>query len=85
VGGMMKSVFRIDDWSMINPNYKPLVNALWTARYDLKRLTQDEAYLICQAAEDYCHLASHPASTKSIIKQLRKVRQAVKADCCEVE
>ena len=63
---------------MTNPNYEPLHEALWTARYDLKALSQTQAYLICSAVEDYLHLVAHPGTTNSIIKQLRIIRKAVK-------
>ena len=63
---------------MTNPNYEPLHQALWTARYDLKALSQTQAYLLCAAVEDYLHLVAHPVATKTIIAQLRKIRTAVK-------
>ena len=69
---------RFGEWSMTNPNYEPLHQALWTARYDLKNLTQTHAYLLCAAVEDYLHLVAYHGTTKSIIKQLRKIRTAVK-------
>jgi hypothetical protein len=53
---------------MTNPNHEPLH----------EDLTQSQAYLICSAAEDYLHLVAHPASTKSIIDQLRKIRTEIK-------
>ena len=68
---------RFGDWSMTNPNYEPLHKALWIARYSLKNLTQTQAYLLCAAVEDYLHLVAHPATTKSIIEQLKKIRTAV--------
>ena len=69
---------RFGEWSLSNPLYKPLHDALWSARYDLKNLTQTQAYLICSAAEDYLHLVSHPASTENIVSQLRRMRREVK-------
>jgi hypothetical protein len=63
---------------MIDPEYEPLGEAMHAARYDLKNLTQTQAYLILGAAECYRHLAGHPARTKDIIKQLRRVRKAVR-------
>ena len=66
------------EWSVTNPYYEPLHEALHCARYQLDMLTQSQAYLICSAAEDYLHFVAHPATTKSIVAQLRKVRAAVK-------
>lgn len=69
---------RFGDWSMTNPDYTPLHEALWVARYNLNNLTQTQAYLLCAAVEDYLHLVAHPTTTKSVIEQLRKIRTAVK-------
>jgi hypothetical protein len=71
----MEQRIRFGEWSMTNPNYEPLHDALHNARYNLKNLTQSQAYLICSAAEDYLHLVAHPASTKSIIDQLKNWSQ----------
>ena len=73
-----KQRLRFDDWSMTNSEYEPLLEAMWTARYDLKGLTLTQAYLLVEACESYRHLVAHPTSTKSIIAQLRKVRRAIK-------
>jgi hypothetical protein len=74
----MAQRIRFGEWSMTNPNHEPLHEALWIARYNLKNLTQTQAYLICAAVEDYLHLVAHPAPTQSIIDQLRKIRKEVK-------
>lgn len=63
---------------MADPEDEKLHEAMHTARYDLKRLTQDQAYRILSAAEAYVHLAAHPAGNKLIIDQLRRVRKAVR-------
>ena len=68
---------RFEDWSVINPVHGSLQEALWTARYSLKNLTQGQAYLLCEAVESYKHLTAHPTTTKSIISQLRKIRREV--------
>jgi hypothetical protein len=67
-----------EDWMMIDPEYEPLGEAMHAARYDLEHLTQEQAYLILDAAEAYVHLAAHPAGNKLIIDQLRRVRKAVR-------
>ncbi len=77
-GGLLHGAFWFEDWHMPDPDDTQLQKALWTARYKRSSLTQLDAYRILNAAESYCHLAGHPASTKSIIAQLRKLRTAVR-------
>jgi len=79
-GDKKHGLFWFGDWSMPDPHEHKLAKAMWKARYCLDKLTQDEAYKILCAAESYCHLAGHPASTESIIKQLRAIRRAVRID-----
>lgn len=67
-----------EDWSMPDPEYEPLADALHTARYALGSLTQEQAYLILGCAEAYLHLVTHPAGTESVVKQLREVRRALR-------
>ena len=73
-------VFRFADWTMPDPDDRELGLALHTARYDLTRLTQSQAYSILAAAEAYCHLAGHVAPNRMVIPQLESVRAAVRAN-----
>src|SRR5690242_19932603 len=68
------------DWSMSDPDYEPLRESMYTARYALHRLTQADAYRILAAAEAYLHLAAHPAPTHMLIAQLRAVRKVVREE-----
>jgi hypothetical protein len=70
---------KFEDWSVIDPDWEPLAEALHTARYDLPRLTQSQAYDICEAAQCWLHFAAHPATNKLIFEQLRRVRRAVRS------
>lgn len=69
--------FRFEDWIAPDPDDDKLGAALHTARYALASLTQADAYRILAAAEAYIHFAGHPASTKSIVAQLRKLRARI--------
>jgi hypothetical protein len=71
--------FYFTDWSAPDPDDEKLNEAMHTARYDLNRLTQDQAYLILSAAEAYCYYSGHPAANKSIFKQLAELRAAIRA------
>jgi hypothetical protein len=71
---------RPDGWSMSDPEYGPLNEAAHTARYDLARLTQTQAYLLCEVVGSYHHLMTHPCGTEYAISQLRAVRRALAAD-----
>jgi len=73
-----KSYLRLDGYSMPNPNHQPYSDALWTARYSLKNLTQTQAYLLCQLGETYITLMMHPAGTEAMIKKVRDVRRALR-------
>lgn len=72
---VMHGVVIFDDWQMPNPYDLALKDALHTARYNHEALTKAEALRVCQAAEAYIHFASHPATTASIVAQLRKLRR----------
>ena len=80
-GDLKHGLFWFPEWSMSDPNNEHLHEAMHCARYSLRKLTQNQAYLILRAAEDYCHLAGHPASTKYILDQLRTLRKAIKTQC----
>lgn len=69
---------RFEDWGAPHPDWSGLAESMHTARYDLARLTQQDAYRILAAAEAYCHFAGHPASDTSIAKQLKELRKAVR-------
>jgi hypothetical protein len=71
--------FYFEDWTAPDPDDEKLHEAMHTARYALSRLTQAEAYRILGAAEAYCHFAGHPAPTKNIVEQLRKLRRRVRS------
>lgn len=70
--------FRFEDWAAPDPHDEKLGEAMHAARYDIARLTQDQAYRILAAAEAYQHYAGHPAATASILRQLRRLRRAVR-------
>jgi hypothetical protein len=71
-------LYWFDDWSITDPHDSELSDAMWTARHNQENLERNQLWKILRAAEDYCHFAGHPATTKSIIKQLRQVRRAVR-------
>jgi len=70
--------FFFKDWRMPNPLDKRLIEAMWRMRYASP--SRDDCFRVLSAAEAYCHLASHPASNKLILKQLRELRAAVKEE-----
>jgi len=61
-----------------DPSSEALSEAAHTARYGLATLTQSQAFHLCAAVEAYCHLATHPAGTESVVAQLRMLRRALK-------
>jgi hypothetical protein len=62
---------------MTDPEYEPLHEAAHTARYALNRLTQAQAYLLCEAFASYHHLMTHPCGTEYAISQLRAMRRSL--------
>lgn len=72
------SRIRIEDWSMPDPDDPELDGAMHRARYELSRLTQADAFRILACAEAYLHFAAHPATTESIVLQLRKLRRVLR-------
>ena len=67
-----------EDWSVADPEDKKLLEAMHTARYNLEALTKDQSFRVLAAAEAFLHFASHPATNKSILNQLRLLRRAVR-------
>ena len=67
-----------EDWSVADPEDEKLLEAMHTARYNLEALTQDQSFRVLSAAEAFLHFASHPATNKSILNQLRLLRRAVR-------
>lgn len=65
-------------WSMPDPEDERFGEAAHTARYSLSRLTQTQAYHLCEVFEAYHHLMTHPCGTEYAISQLRAVRRALK-------
>ena len=64
-----------EDWTISDPECPGLREALHTARYG--NPTRQQANLILAAATSYVHLATHPAGTESMIKQLKAIRKAL--------
>ena len=64
---------------MPDPQYEALADAAHTARYSLANLTQVQAWLLCQVAETYHHLMTHPCGTEYAVGQLRAMRRALQA------
>jgi hypothetical protein len=75
---LLHGTFFFEDWQAPDPDDERLHDAMHKARYGLEHLTQQEAYRILAAAGAYCHFAGHPASNKSILSQLGKLRAAVR-------
>lgn len=73
------SRIRFKDWSIPHPHDEGLIEAMYAARYSPESLTRGQLLLILEAADAYRHLAGHPATTESIVSQLRQVRSAVRA------
>jgi len=69
-----------EGYSMPDPTDERFRDAAHTARYSLSRLTQTQAYHLCEVFEAYHHLMTHPCGTESVIKQLRAVRRALRED-----
>lgn len=72
--------YHFKDWTVIDPNSDRLHEAMHTARYAKDALSQSDLYDILAAAEAYIHFAAHPATTESIVTQLRQLRRVVRAD-----
>jgi len=70
---------RFKDWTMPNPIHPSMCAALRNARYDKAGLSDSDIWLLLSAAESYIHFAAHPATTESIIRQLRQLRRAVRS------
>jgi hypothetical protein len=81
----MYGLIRFEDWSMSDPDDNILSEALWKAIHNKVALSEIDMNRICRAASDFVHLAGHPATNKSIITQLRKLRKAVKHFRSEAE
>ena len=73
-----KQVIRFDGFTMADPESEELGEAMHTARYNLKGLTQAEAFLILGATECYLHLTTHPAGTEAMVRKLRLIRRTLR-------
>lgn len=77
-------VFHPDDrehrYSMPDPTDESLTEALHQLRYNLTAATQADAYRVLAAAEAFCHLATHPAGSNSMVRKLREIRRVVLDD-----
>ena len=65
-------------YQFVNPCTGRFANAVHTARYANDKLTKDEGYQLAEAAETLWYILAHPATTESIIKQVREVRRVIK-------
>ena len=68
---------REETWSMPDPVDPMRSRAAWTARYELRAMTQTQAFLLAEVFEAYHHLMTHPGGTEYAIGQLRAMRRAL--------
>ena len=64
-----------EDWSMPDPNWEPLRDAIWRAGNAHEHLTEADMLRLRDAASAYLHFVEHPAPTHRLVSQLRRVRR----------
>jgi hypothetical protein len=68
------------DYSMPDPHYAEFHEAMYALYHDQPAATPIQARRVLAAAEAYIHFVGDTGSTESIIKQLREVRRAIRAE-----
>jgi len=77
--GWIRSGEGRERWQIPDPESDALHDAMHTARYNLKSLTQEEAYRLCEVASAYVYLLAECPTTTMAIEKVRTIRAAVKA------
>ena len=64
-------------WSIPDPEDPKRAEASHAARYNLKNLTQTQAYYLAEVFEAYNCLMTHPWGTERTLEKVRAIRRAL--------
>jgi hypothetical protein len=65
-------------FSFPDPEDGDLMGAMWKLRYNPGGVTEADRFRVLAAADAYRHMTTYPLGTEHVIKQLRRVRRALR-------
>jgi hypothetical protein len=69
---------RFDDWGCVDPESDALGDAIDVLLHEPAKLTFGQQHMLHGAVAMFCHFATHPAGTESMVAQLRELRRGLK-------